>query len=124
MNAAALTVHVGVHQVRVHDVGAKRADLRDQGRDQDRIHVGAGGSHRDVDACRAQFLHEEVTAPRPQHAHSDVDAHCGERRQEEEEVSFGSSDALDALDVQDPHAISWQACPLPRVARGHVAMQG
>ena len=112
-----LPVDVGVHKVCVHDVGTERADVGDQGWEQDGIDVGARLVHDDVDPGSSQVLDEKITATGLEHAHSDVDTSLGERGQETEEVPFGSSDAFDFLDVQDALAISWHTCPFTRTLR-------
>jgi hypothetical protein len=57
----------------------------------------------------SHVLDEEFAPPRPQYAHSDVKTRAFERRQESEQVPFGSSDAFYPLDVQDPRSIGWHA---------------
>ena len=104
-----LSVHVSVDEMGVHDVRAERADLGEQGRDEQRIHVRSGRAHGDVDVGGAQVVDEEVAAAAAEDAHPDVDAFGREGGEEREQVTFGPTDPLCPLDVEDSHPVGPQS---------------
>ncbi len=100
-----LPVHVGVDEVRVHDVGIERTDLAHEPGQQRRVQVPPTGFSGDVHAGGPQLLDEPLAVAGDQHVHAHVDARRRQRGQEEEQVALRAPDALDPLHVQDPQRV-------------------
>ncbi len=94
------SVDVGMHEMRVHEIGLPRLPPGVQR--QPGIEVTRRGN---ADVRHAQRVVERIGCARrvvePEKAH--IDSALRERRQEGQKMSLGSTDASDAVDVQDLH---------------------
>ena len=95
-------VEIGVHEMRVHDVGAQRA--HETGEEQ-RIDIArraqtrtAGTVERAVEVGR---IPRGIVEP-DEHG---VDAALRERRQQREQMPLGAADPAHAVDVDDSHRV-------------------
>ena len=95
-------VHIGVHEMRVHDVRFQHAREAQQ---QQRVEVAG---RRDARRGNPQCAVEVISAPRrvvqPDEARLDTALH--ERRQQGEQVALGAPDAADPMDVDDLHSLT------------------